>query len=607
MKAVKRMLNLNCRDNQLDWRVLIIDDAGQSVIALLLNPKDIKMNHSVTLKLNISAEHEAIPGVASVYFLRASDDNVKQICDDLRRRLYHSYYYNFIDPISKSQLKCIADAALESESAHDVKAVHIQYLDYICLEDDLFILRDSVAHQLTYHDIHRTDTSDSEILAIIDSIVNGLFSVICTLDVAPIIRSSKGGPAEEIANRLCNKLRSHLEDYKPRQKTRKDQTSDQPLLCLVDRSQDLSTPLHHTWTFQALMHDVLDYEQNKVKLLQDAESLSPTAQVFDLQSDDKFWHNHRGRPFPEVADAVQQELDSYKIREEQIRRMESEDDDNDVFGESKNVVTSVKELREQKRIIAMHTTIAHAILDHIKSRRLDNFFEVEEKIMSRSPVDRVIIDDMLADPNYGQPEDKLRLFLIAYICDNPNYSDEEAEQYASVLMKLGCDRSAFDYIKRWKANSRSSVMNLQSNLKAGGGGILKTAHMFSKLMSQGSQFVMEGVKNLVLKEHLLPITKIVDALMDSSKPNPEALSYTYLDPKSSPQSTSARKKTFQNAIVFVVGGGNYIEYQNLIDYQKSRSKGLANEQRSIIYGSTELTNAGGFLRQLSMLGQSMNQ
>jgi hypothetical protein len=34
------------------------------------------------------------------------------------------------------------------------------------------------------------------------------------------------------------------------------------------------------------------------------------------------------------------------------------------------------------------------------------------------------------------------------------------------------------------------------------GGGTKTVSMFSKLMNQGSSFVMEGVKNLVVKRHV---------------------------------------------------------------------------------------------------------
>ena len=36
----------------------------------------------------------------------------------------------------------------------------------------------------------------------------------------------------------------------------------------------------------------------------------------------------------------------------------------------------------------------------------------------------------------------------------------------------------------------------------GGGGVAKTVSMFSKLLNQGSAFVVEGVKNFVLKENV---------------------------------------------------------------------------------------------------------
>lgn len=48
----------------------------------------------------------------------------------------------------------------------------------------------------------------------------------------------------------------------------------------------------------------------------------------------------------------------------------------------------------------------------------------------------------------------------------------------------------------------------QPNQYEGGG--TKTVSMFSKLVSQGSSFVMEGVKNLVVKRHVS-----VDLLIES--------------------------------------------------------------------------------------------
>jgi len=137
------------------------------------------------------------------------------------------------------------------------------------------------------------------------------------------------------------------------------------------------------------------------------------------------------------------------------------------------------------------------------------------------------------------------------------------------------------------------------------GGGTKTVSMFSKLMNQGSSFVMEGVKNLVVKKHNLPVTKIVDELMES-KQSSRTDDYLYLDPKQLKHTEQMPKNrpTFQDVIVFVVGGGNYIEYQNLVDYVKQRSGAGVNKR--VIYGSTTFINAKQLLKQLSLLGQEVH-
>jgi sec1 family domain-containing protein 1 len=69
----------------------------------------------------------------------------------------------------------------------------------------------------------------------------------------------------------------------------------------------------------------------------------------------------------------------------------------------------------------------------------------------------------------------------------------------------------------------------------------------------------------------LPVTRIVDELMEL-KSSPETEDYRHFDPKQLRQTDGAQasksRAPFHEAIVFVVGGGNYIEYQNLVDYAK---------------------------------------
>lgn len=88
--------------------------------------------------------------------------------------------------------------------------------------------------------------------------------------------------------------------------------------------------------------------------------------------------------------------------------------------------------------------------------------------MSKSALDRSVLD-IIEDPECGIPDDKLRLFLIYYICSSSltevclrilklvaliidyfNSVQAEADQYEAALRRVGCDLEPLQYLKRWK-------------------------------------------------------------------------------------------------------------------------------------------------------------
>uniref|UniRef100_H3C8U3 Sec1 family domain containing 1 n=1 Tax=Tetraodon nigroviridis TaxID=99883 RepID=H3C8U3_TETNG len=98
--------------------------------------------------------------------------------------------------------------------------------------------------------------------AIMDTIVDSLFCFFVTLGTVPIIRCPRGNAAEMVAVKLNKKLQENLRDARNSLFTGDNMASGQfsfhrPLFVLVDRNIDMATPLHHTWTYQALIHDVL--------------------------------------------------------------------------------------------------------------------------------------------------------------------------------------------------------------------------------------------------------------------------------------------------------------------------------------------------------------
>uniref|UniRef100_A0AAQ5YA69 Sec1 family domain-containing protein 1 n=1 Tax=Amphiprion ocellaris TaxID=80972 RepID=A0AAQ5YA69_AMPOC len=548
--ALKRMLNFNApplKNTAAEpvWKVLIYDRFGQDIISPLLSVKELR-DMGITLHLLLHSDRDPIPDVPAVYFVMPTEENIDRICQDLRNQLYESYYLNFISAISRSKLEDIASAALAANAVSLVTKVFDQYLNFITLEDDMFILCHQNKELISYHAINRADLQDTDMEAIMDTIVDSLFCFF----------------------KLDKKLRENLRDARNSLFTGDSMAAGQfsfqrPLFVLADRNVDMATPLHHTWTYQALIHDVLDFHLNRVMMEEGAGAEPSPAgarpkkksrKTYDLTAADKFWQKHKGSPFPEVAESVQEELDTYRAQEDEVKRLKSimglegEDEGaismlSDNTAKLTSAMSSLPELLEKKRLIDLHTNVATAVLDHIKSRKLDVYFEYEEKLMSKSTLDKSLLD-IISDPDAGTSEDKMRLFLIFYITAQLAPSESDLEQYKKALTDAGCDLSPLNYIKQWK------------------------------VMNTGSQFVMEGVKNLVLKQHNLPVTRILDNLMEM-KSHPETDDYRYFDPK-------------------MLRGINVLSYFLFVCFQSKQGK-------KVIYGCSELFNAAQFIKQVRQL------
>ncbi|XP_076620047.1 sec1 family domain containing Slh [Colletes latitarsis] len=620
ISALKQMLNLNQPEQRLEeaiptWKLLIYDRLGQDIISPLISVKELR-ELGITLHMQLHSDRDSIPEVPAIYFCAPTDENLGRIGQDLQNGLYDIYHLNFISPISRQKMEDLAAAALLGGVVSSIHKVFDQYLNFISLEDDLFILRHQNSDVISYHAINRGEIKDTEMESVMEIIVDCLFSVFVTLGTVPIIRCPRGNAAEMVAKMVHKKLKENVWD--PRNNLFESKTTghysfQRPLLIILDRNVDMATPLHHTWTYQALAHDVLEMALNRL-VVEENVGRSPAGgtrsktRAYELDNRDRFWYQHKGSPFPRVAEAIQEELEQYRTFEEDVKKLKSTmgiDNESEVAismvssntARLTSAVNSLPQLMEMKRLIDMHTSIATGILNFIKSRRLDTFFELEEKIMSKQTLDRSVLET-ISDPDCGTPEDKLRLAIIYYICTN--MSDADYNQLEAALTTAGCDLNPLIYTKRLKSYTR--IAEIQNSYEGGG---TKTVSMFSKLMNQGSSFVMEGVKNLVVKKHNLPVTKIVDELMESRQSS-QTDDYCYLDPKQRKQTEVMPKNrpTFQDVIVFIVGGGNYIEYQNLMDYVKQKSG--AGVYKRITYGSTTFINAKQLLKQLSLLGQEVH-
>jgi len=564
----------------------------------------------------LNTKRETLPDVPAVYFVSPTDDNVRLICEDLRRAMYDSFYLNMIYPIQRPQLEELASSSVYGESTKLVHKLTDQYLSFIALEDGLFALRKySQDSPVSFYAINDPAIAPEQMESLIETIADGLFSVCVTLGVVPLIKCAKGNAAEQVAIKLDQKIRDNLRDARNnlfvQENIRAGQWSvHRPVLVIADRNLDLTTMIHHNWTYQAMIHDVLDMELNRIRFV-DTESRK---KEYDISLTDRLWMNFKGSPFPIVAEAIQDGLDACRKNEDEIKTLkhtmgiENTDDAaimmvDDATSKLQSAMGSLPELLEQKRLIGQHTNVATTLLNNIKQRQLDVLFENEEKLVNGQTLEQPIQELFRTTTNNG---DALRLLLI-YFLASTNITASDKRELFKLLEEREIDSSALKFSERLR-----SVTNVNQSVEVHQGGGTKTVSMFSKLLDHSSKLVLEGVKNLVPKKHNLPVTKMVDKLVDSrqgvttglSGPSFDANDYSFFDPKLMHASTkdlmNARQAQLsQDVIVFVVGGGNYVEYQNVLDYAKT--KGI----QRITYGATEMVNPQQFVEQLARLGQRL--
>lgn len=623
-KKIFEILNCNSiplKESNLLWKILIYDERGSSIISSVYenffsSPNDdsskaIKNETSFDFGITYHAlitdtkNRTRIGDVPAIYFILPTKENIEILINDIHRNLYDKFYINFISSIKNDDLREFARRVANESDGSTIAKISDSYLDFLSYENGRFELFEYDQDSL-FKGLYGLRQQLSDIKIILDQVTDKLLSILVTNAQGVPIILSKGDLSKVCSDILNEKIQKLLPDDDDNSNSVSHvknhpfgsvYSSQRPILVLTDRSIDYLTMLYHCNTYDSLLDDIFGIKNDK-------NGLSIGSTIID-KSTDKFWNDNKHKPIDVVFPLINQLFKSFKTEYSSIDKNLTQ------------AISNIQNMKSSQESLTAHTKLCENLLSAVKQRRINEFYLAEVDVFSKPNFNFVmsnINQDLLfvnESSKNTEKEDKIRLVAVAYLSDTITNSLLESTYGEIANFNF---LTNIEYFKTFKksSDSNSSYGGSSDDFLTsivGRFSTYKGSFRYGKNRTNEEKAISESFAVLT---HM-PVSELVRKALignydefyvnDSLKGRNESknghsnlnLNANEFESSASFADSSSSKK--KNVIVFVVGGGNYSEYDGIYGV------GVENEGKGveITYGCTKMQRPIDFLHELMEL------
>ena len=293
-----------------------------------------------------------------VVLIRPTSENIRLLAKEIANPRYGSYFVYFTNRASKADLKTLAESD-GNEVVGDVKEIPS---DFLVFDSHVFTVKvmspiKNLRWNQTNSALNRcTDGIRSLMLAL-----KGTRANICWAkdDL------QKMTLCQELAQGIKNEIASD------------GGLPGDTLIVLLDRRIDPITPLLNQWTYQAMVHELIGLNNNRVDLT-GREEIPDEMKNLTLSGDsDEFYRLNMYANFGEIGEAIQKLVKNFQ---EKKGNMGGKGGKLDSISDIKDFITEYPEFKKMSGTVSKHVALVTELSKEVTANDLCKVSELEQNI-----------------------------------------------------------------------------------------------------------------------------------------------------------------------------------------------------------------------------------